>query len=177
MGKSATKALELVTYPHPALSTPSDPVAEVGSDERTLAVRMAKVLKGQPMGVGLAANQVGVTKRVIVLKLGMNPSVVFNPVITARSNRRVRSVEGCLSLPGLRLAVARSRWVNYEGLNISGERVGGRLKDQVACILQHEIDHLNGRLILDTCMKEAKAEAREWARAARVMAEAEGASA
>ena len=100
-------------------------------------------------GIGLAAPQVGISKRVVVTKVG-SPLMWINPVITIEPDvERIIGPETCLSLPGEVVEVSRAKvlWVDYQDLHgrVFGERVTGPL----AIVLQHEVDHLNGILITD----------------------------
>jgi peptide deformylase len=99
-------------------------------------------------GVGLAAPQVGVGVRLIVLDVGEGPIVVFNPEIIDRDGQDV-DVEGCLSIPGVNGYVERSAWVKVAGLDAKGKPLVIEGTDLLARALQHEIDHLDGVLFTD----------------------------
>jgi peptide deformylase len=101
-------------------------------------------------GVGLAAPQVGVRKRLFTYDLheGDGPGVVINPEIVATSGE-VESEEGCLSVPGLRFAIVRADHVTMRGLDLDGAEVVLEGDDLLARMVQHEIDHLDGVLLLD----------------------------
>ncbi len=101
-------------------------------------------------GVGLAANQVGVLKRVIVVQLPENeePRVYVNPEIVHREGERLVE-EGCLSIPGFVGTVTRSIWVRFRALDLRSKLVRIKADSMLAQVLEHEVDHLNGILYLD----------------------------
>jgi len=99
-------------------------------------------------GIGLAAPQVGVLERIIVADIGAGPLRLANPQIVAQESFDTRS-EGCLSLPGVFVEVPRSALVEVSGKDARGHRVEFEATGLLARVLQHEIDHLDGRLICD----------------------------
>ena len=101
-------------------------------------------------GVGLAANQVGVLKRVIVVRLPDDEQarVYVNPEIVHREGERLVE-EGCLSLPGYVGTVVRSIWIRFRGLDLESNLVRVRADSLLAQVLEHEVDHLNGILYVD----------------------------
>lgn len=99
-------------------------------------------------GIGLAAPQVGIDRQCIIVDIGQGLVVLFNPRILKRSGSAVME-EGCLSLPGVHVKVRRARSVEVTGLNEKNETVTLSASDLMARALQHEIDHLRGRVILD----------------------------
>jgi peptide deformylase len=101
-------------------------------------------------GVGLAANQVGQLKRLIVVDIGQGPMVLINPKILDKSKKREALEEGCLSLPGLSLRVRRSCKINLEYFQLSdGKRIKLLAEGILARVVLHEIDHLDGVLLID----------------------------
>ena len=102
-------------------------------------------------GVGLAAPQIGVGLRVIVLGMpDEEPLAMINPVVVKRSGERLLEGEGCLSVPGYRGSVARSRRVVVKGLDLEGREFRVRAEDNLlAQALEHEVDHVNGLLYVD----------------------------
>ena len=102
-------------------------------------------------GVGLAAPQIGVGLRVIVLGMpGEEPFALINPVVVRRSGERRLEGEGCLSVPGYRSAITRSVKVVVRGMNLDGREVRVRAEDDLlAQALEHEVDHINGVLYVD----------------------------
>jgi peptide deformylase len=110
-------------------------------------------------GVGLAANQIGVLRRVIVWSYDEDEGALVNPRIVAREGA-VEGDEACLSLPGLAYPVIRAEWVRVEGQDKRGRTTEVEAEDMVARILQHEIDHLDGVLFTDRLPPELQREAR-----------------
>jgi peptide deformylase len=144
--------MDVISHPNPALAQPAcevDPTTDEGL--RDLAARMARVMYDAP-GIGLAATQVGVLKRVIVYDLedeGRRPVALCNPVIISRSDECEVDVEGCLSLPGITVPVERACKVTCEALSLDGTPVQLDVEGLHARLIQHEIDHLDGVLIID----------------------------
>jgi len=122
-------------------------VEEVNKGIKKLLDDMAETMY-QNEGVGLAAPQVGVLKRVIVVDIGEGLTALANPKILWRQGKAT-APEGCLSLPGIFLDVKRSQEVVVEGIDRDGETQQIGAADLFARALQHEIDHLNGILIID----------------------------
>lgn len=101
-------------------------------------------------GIGIAAPQVGVHKRIIIVDNGQGPQAYVNPEITSRSIRKGHLVEeGCLSVPGIWGYVTRHKIVKVRALTRHGETVVFKVKDLASVIFQHEIDHLDGILFID----------------------------
>jgi peptide deformylase len=114
-------------------------------------------------GVGLAANQVGRLKRVLVASVEDEDYVIVNPVLSDASETTERLQEGCLSIPGINVEVDRPTAVTVTGQDASGEALRIEAQDMLARVLQHEVDHLDGVLILDrTDRQSRKAAMREW---------------
>ena len=134
--------LEIVTVPDPVLLSKAQAVPRVSRRVRRLAHDMLETMVAAS-GVGLAAPQVGVRKRVIVVDVGENPIVLVNPGITAAEGEQV-GLEGCLSVPNLVGEVRRAAWVVVNGLNLQGRPVAVEGEGLLARALQHEIDHLDG---------------------------------
>lgn len=115
-------------------------------------------------GVGLAAPQIGVSKRVIVWRNDDETGSLVNGRIV-ESRGSVEEEEACLSIPGLRYPVARAQWVKVEGADVSGKPVEFEAEDMAARVLQHEVDHTDGVLFIDhlpeDLLKEAKRALRE----------------
>ncbi|MGI6065585.1 MAG: peptide deformylase [Bacillota bacterium] len=99
-------------------------------------------------GVGLAAPQIGISKRVVVIDIGEGLLELINPVIVAQEGKEV-DTEGCLSIPGVEAEVLRAEKVTVEAQNRNGEKFTISGKGLLARALQHEIDHLNGILFID----------------------------
>lgn len=138
--------LEIVTYPDPILLSESRSVPRVTRRVRRLARDMLETMHAAS-GVGLAAPQVGVRQRVIVVDVGENPITLVNPEITAADGEQV-GLEGCLSLPDLVGEVRRAEWVVVKGLNRRGKPITVEGEGLLARALQHEVDHLDGILFI-----------------------------
>ena len=114
-------------------------------------------------GVGLAANQVGRLKRVLVAAVEDQEYVIVNPVLTNEAETLAIVSEGCLSIPGIQVEVERPVAVTVSGQDVSGKPLRLEASDLLARVLQHEVDHLDGVLILDRTDRESrKAAMREW---------------
>ncbi len=136
-------------YPDPALRMRAREVTEFDEFLMQLVERMFSLM-GDAQGVGLAANQVGTLQRVFVFDLeGEGLQAVVNPTLTELSDEKETDEEGCLSLEEIRVPVERSTRVALDGLNPAGEPVHFELEGLPARVVQHEIDHLDGVLIID----------------------------
>ena len=138
--------LAIVTYPDPILLSQAQAVPTVNQRMRRLARDMLETMYAAS-GVGLAAPQVGVRKRVIVVDAGENPITLVNPEIAAAEGEQVE-LEGCLSLPDLVGEVRRAMWVRVKGLNLRGRPSVVEGAGLQARALEHEIDHLDGILFI-----------------------------
>lgn len=134
----------------PVLKQESRPVTEFGEELAKLAKLMFEVMEREE-GIGLAAPQIGIGKKLMVWRDPESEErySLANPRITARSEEVGTETEGCLSLPGHAMAVPRAEWVKVEAQDLGGQPVTLELSGYRARIMQHEIDHLEGRLILD----------------------------
>jgi peptide deformylase len=142
-------------YGDPALRMKAREIEEVDEDLQRLAERMTALMH-EAQGVGLAATQVGVLRRMFVFADDGEDRVLVNPVITRRSDETEVCDEGCLSLREVLVPVERSTSVTIEGLDAAGERVVHELELPSARIVQHELDHLDGVLILDRTDDESR---------------------
>ncbi|NLJ79749.1 MAG: peptide deformylase [Firmicutes bacterium] len=111
-------------------------------------------------GVGLAAPQIGISRRLIVFDVDEEPRMLFNPVIIKQSGEEI-DVEGCLSIPERWVYVKRFTELEVAGLNEKGRQVRIKAEGLLARVLQHEIDHLDGILILDRMIEEAVTETKK----------------
>ncbi|TMK70156.1 MAG: peptide deformylase [Actinobacteria bacterium] len=146
-------------YPDPVLRMQAKPVDEFDDDLRRLVERMSALMI-EARGVGLAANQVGILRRLFVFSPKDDEvAVVVNPVIVRHSDEVEVDDEGCLSLPGVLAPVERSTSVRVEGKNERGEDAAFDLEGFAARAAQHEADHLDGVLIIDRTTPEARREA------------------
>jgi peptide deformylase len=146
-------------YPDVALRMKAKDVTEFDDYLMQLVERMITLMV-DAQGVGLAATQVGVLQRVFVFELeGEGTKAVVNPRITEASTATEIEEEGCLSLEGVRVPVARSTKITVEGVDPSGEPVRFELEGLGARVVQHENDHLDGVLIIDRTDAEHRKEA------------------
>lgn len=146
-------------YGDPALRLIAHPVEDFDDDLRRLVDRMT-VLMHEAQGVGLAATQVGVLRRLFVFEPDEEgPRAIVNPVIVERGDETLTDDEGCLSLQGVRVPVERATSVVLEGKDPSGEDVRYELDPYGSRIVQHELDHLDGVLIIDRTDDEHRKEA------------------
>lgn len=142
---------EILLYPAPVLSQVAQRIEAVDATVQALARRMLELMY-EADGVGLAAPQVGVPKRVFVTRDpgDATASVVWvNPELTIVDDTMESGIEGCLSLPGLDVSVRRAVGVHIRGLDLDGNAIEAVSSDHIARVWQHEHDHLDGRLIID----------------------------
>lgn len=154
--------MDILSHPNPALKSGACEV-DPSTDEtlRPLAKSMAKLMYEAP-GIGLAAPQIGIMKRVIVYDLsedGKGLSALCNPVIVERSEECDIDEEGCLSLPGISVPISRSCRIVCEGVSLGGKPVRIEAEGLEARMFQHEVDHLDGVLIIDRASDEDRKEA------------------
>jgi len=142
------------TFPDPVLSMASSPVADFDSDLRRLVDDMLETMYAAP-GVGLAAPQIGIPKRVFVADIGEGPFVMVNPEIVETSGSW-KYEEGCLSVPGRYWSIKRRDHVTAVGRDIDGETVVHEGDELMGRVLQHEIDHLDGILLLERLSNRAR---------------------
>ena len=171
----------IVTLPDPVLRRKARPVSIFDKELQTLIEDMIETMRAAP-GVGLAAPQVGVADRLIVVEYAEPPEVdeptdataslpdnpakevkpklyvVVNPVILKSSSEMVLGVEGCLSIPGLIGEVERHERIQVSGLNRRGQPVKIKAEGWLARIFQHEIDHVNGVVFPDRASRVWKPE-------------------
>jgi len=144
------------SFPDEVLRKKAEPVKEIDQDLQNLIDDMIETMREAP-GVGLAAPQIGVSKRVIVIEFGDEEDetipkqlyVLINPEITSVSNKTIDGIEGCLSVPGVVGEVERAQVVTVQGQSRTGKKVKIRAQGWLARIFQHEIDHINGVLYTD----------------------------
>lgn len=157
--------LEVLTAPDPRLSTKAKPIETVNDNVRKFMDDMLETMYADH-GVGLAANQVGVLQRVIVLDLqddddeerpeGFYPLFLANPEILEKSKEMVEAEEGCLSVPGQKIPVTRPERIKVRFLNYHNKVQELETGGWLARALQHEIDHLDGKLTFDYLSKLKK---------------------
>ena len=146
-------------YGDPALRMEAHEVDEFDDDLRRLAERMVALMH-DAQGVGLAATQVGVLRRLFVFQPDEDgPRAIVNPVVVTRGGEPDTEDEGCLSLQGVRVPVERPTALTLEGKDPHGEDVHLELEGYAARVAQHELDHLDGVLIIDRTDEEHRKEA------------------
>jgi len=142
--------LDILEFPDSRLRTVASPVKKVDDEIRQLAKDMLETMYDAP-GIGLAATQVNVHKRVIAVDVSddqNDPHVLINPTYEILGNP-MEYQEGCLSVPGFYEKVTRSDKIEVKALNTEGEEIQFIAEDLFAICIQHEIDHLNGKLFVD----------------------------
>lgn len=154
--------LKLYEYPHPVLSQKCTPVEKVDEQTVQLLKDMLETMYADH-GVGLAAPQIGVSKRMIVIDVEQQgedetfqkgrPMFLINPEIIYKSEETIFFCEGCLSVPEQRADVERAQKIKVRYLNEQGKQMEIEAEDYPAVVLQHEIDHLDGILYIDHLSK------------------------
>ncbi len=145
--------LRILTYPDPMLRKKCRPVVDIDGRIRQLASDMVAAVHAAP-GVGIAAPQVGEILRLVVidLSLGEDPDqlhVLVNPEVESVEGEEIEADEGCLSLPEIFEKIARPERVRVGALNLEGREILLDAQGRLARVLQHEIEHLDGKLLLD----------------------------
>ena len=155
-------ALEIRTFGDPLLKTRAAPVESFDESLVHLTQDMLATMRDNE-GVGLAANQVGRLKRVFVAAVEDDEYVIVNPVLSNKAETTESVSEGCLSIPGIQVDVERPTSVTVSGQDVWGKPLRLEASNLLARIMQHEVDHLDGVLILDRTNRESrKAAMREW---------------
>jgi peptide deformylase len=145
--------MKIVFYPHPALRHPAKPLAAIDKQVHLDSGRMLELMY-EHKGLGLAANQVFLPYRIVVLNPSGDPQqrdkeeVLLNPVILERKGA-MEGEEGCLSFPGLFQKIRRAKTVRVQAYNLRGEIIDKSVSDLQARLWQHEVDHLDGILFID----------------------------
>ena len=140
----------ILHFPDPRLRQIAEPVAEVNDEIRTLVNDMTETMYDAP-GIGLAATQIDVHKRVIVMDISPDRSsllVFINPVIESGEGKQ-KMEEGCLSVPGIYEKVTRYEKIKVKALGKDGNPFELEAEDLLAVCIQHEIDHLDGKVFVD----------------------------
>jgi len=143
----------ILTLPDARLRAVADPIVEIDEEIRTLAKDMLETMYDAP-GIGLAATQLGIMKRIVVMDLAgegekPNPLVMINPEITDVGEQIQVTEEGCLSIPELYYEVERPNNVTVRYTDLEGKDVTTATEGKFAVCVQHEIDHLDGVLYID----------------------------
>jgi peptide deformylase len=145
--------LGITKYGNAVLRKVAEPVDKINDEIRRIVADMIDTLYGSTDGVGIAAPQIGVSKRIIVIDANPSdanakPIVIINPEIVECSGE-VKEQEGCLSIPEVKGDVKRFAKIAVEGIDIDGNKFRIEGTDLLARVLQHEIDHINGILFID----------------------------
>ena len=143
--------LPILSYPDPRLHTVAKPVTAVDDRIRALAADMIETMYDSK-GVGLAATQVNVHERLLVMDVSEEhnqPMVLINPELLWASPERIKNEEGCLSVPGIFDGVERSERVKVQALNEHGESINIEAEGLMAICIQHEMDHLMGKVFVE----------------------------
>jgi peptide deformylase len=148
---------EVVKFGDPVLKSAASPVREFDQSLAADVERMIAIMR-DGMGVGLAATQLGILRRLLVFQAGHDapPTALVNPEIEWRSEELITAEEGCLSLPGIGVDVERPLHARVRGRDVRGEPLLLEASGLEARVLQHEIDHLDGVLILDRSPRDQR---------------------
>lgn len=147
------------TFGDPVLRSPTKPISEIDAAVRTLVQDMIETMYDAP-GVGLAANQIGVQRRIAVFDAqdDLGPRVIINPEIVETSGE-FEYEEGCLSVPGHYWEIVRPAFARVRALDLEGREVEYAGDGLMGRVLQHEVDHLDGGLLLDHLPKRVRKKA------------------
>jgi peptide deformylase len=144
--------LKILTQENPILRQKAKEVGKITKRQRILVKDMLETMYNAN-GVGLAAPQIGISDRLVVIDVGEGPLILFNPQITSSEGLN-KDVEGCLSIPGRNEYIIRAEKVMVSYINLEGKKVTVTGNGLLARALQHEIDHLEGILFIDHLAKE-----------------------
>ncbi len=152
--------LKVIKHPNKILREKSEEIHEINNETKTLVYNMIETMYKNE-GIGLAANQIGILKRIIVVDLQeedkeLDPMVFINPRILWQSEEYGETEEGCLSIPKIREIVKRPAKIKISYLDLSSKKHIIEADGLLATCLQHEIDHLNGVLFVDRLSKLKK---------------------
>lgn len=139
--------LKIRVYGDPVLRKKAKPVIRVTERHRDVLSQMARTMY-DGAGIGLAAPQIGISEQLIVVDIGEGVYKLINPKIVRKQGLQAMS-EGCLSVPGICIKVSRAKHVWVEAKDENSKPLKIEARDLFACVLQHEIDHLKGKLIID----------------------------
>ena len=148
-------SLNIIKEPNPILRTKSQEIAQITPEIKQLILDMAQTMK-ENKGVGIAAPQVNHSIRLCLISTANGPLALINPKILWKSLRKEVEEEGCLSCPGIYGLVKRSKIIYVKALNQDNKIISFRAEGLFARVIQHEIDHLNGILIIDKIIKNKR---------------------
>jgi peptide deformylase len=140
-------ALKIRLFGDPVLRKKAKPVKHITGHHRDVLSQMAQLMYTDS-GIGLAATQLGINETMMVADIGNGLYKLINPKIVKRQGRQIIQ-EGCLSVPGICIKVKRAKKILVEAQDEFGKPLSIEAQDLLACVFQHEIDHLKGRLIID----------------------------
>ena len=144
----------IVTFGHPSLKTNSIDVEKFNNDLKQLTDRMLKIMYNAP-GVGLAAPQIGINKNIFVFDIGDGPNVAINP-IKIETEGESTFLEGCLSLPGYYWEITRPSYSKLYCYDLKGKEIIYEGEELMGRVLQHEYDHLKGKLLLTSLKRKER---------------------
>lgn len=141
--------MNILKYGDPRLRRRAEPITDITPEVRTIVDDLVETMYDE-VGIGLAAPQVGISLRLIVIgdDQGRQARPLLNPAIVDKGGK-VTAEEGCLSVPGVFADVTRAEWVQVEAQDVAGQPLSFRARGFQARVLQHEIDHLDGVLFID----------------------------
>lgn len=150
--------LQLIKYPNPILSKKSKKITIIDSSIKKLAQDMAETMQSygdeHETGVAIAAVQVGVPVRMTIIKEEDGYFALINPDIVKKSNEYYEDMEGCMSVPKKYGKVKRYNKIKVRGLGLDGKKVEIKAEGLMARVLQHEIDHMDGKLFTTRVLKD-----------------------
>jgi peptide deformylase len=148
---------QVVKFGDPVLRSAASPVTEFDEEVAAEGERMIGLMR-DAIGVGLAATQLGILRRILVFQVGSEaePTVLVNPEIEWRSDDSATAEEGCLSLPGIVVDVERPLFVRARGVDVHGEPLAVEASGLEARVIQHEVDHLDGVLMLERTERDQR---------------------
>ena len=139
--------LKIRVFPETVLRKKSRRIEQVTEAHRDTLSKMARIMY-DASGIGLAAPQIGINESMVVIDIGQGLYKLINVKIVKKQGSRAME-EGCLSVPGISVKVKRAKKILVKAQNESGEDVDLEAEGLLACVFQHEVDHLNGKLIID----------------------------
>lgn len=140
---------KILKYPNPILSKKAEEVKEITPEIKKIIGGMKELVKENKDMAGLAASQIGILKRIIVVQTEKEPLAFINPEIIEKTKETETMEEGCMSLPGIFLKIKRCKGIKVKALNEWGKEIQIKAVGFIARVFQQEIDHLNGILIID----------------------------
>ena len=148
---------QVVQFGDPVLKSKASPVANFNPELRSEVERMIAIMR-EGLGIGLAATQLGSLRRLLVFQAGPEspPTALINPEVEWLSDEEAVAEEGCLSLPRVSMDVERPLYARFSGRDVEGAPIAIEAAGLEARVLQHEIDHLDGVLILDRTSREQR---------------------